>query len=79
MSFTPIIYLWAVTGIAAMAYALWGLASGASSEWTLSALTGGIACIAAGLYQAWWEENVFDDDPADLRPRDDIDHHGVEA
>lgn len=67
MSFGPISHLWIVTGIAAIAYAVWELATGTGSEWTLPALVGGVACVIAGCYQAWWEENVFDDDPEDCR------------
>ena len=67
MTLGPVSYLWIAMGIAAIAFALWHLATGTSSDWILPALVGGVASIVAGFYQAWWEQNVFDDDPADLR------------
>ncbi len=67
MTFGPITHLWIVTGIAAIAFAGWGLLTGSTSEWTFPALVGCIACVVAGFYQAWWEENVFDEIPEDRR------------
>ena len=65
MTFGPITYLWIVTGIAAIAFAGWELLTGTTSDWTFPALVGGIACVVAGFYQAWWEENVFEENPED--------------
>lgn len=74
MTLGPITVLWIVAGIAAVAFAGWGLVTGTAAIWTYPALVGGVASLLAGFYQAWWERNVFDAPPEDRN-----DQRGVTA
>jgi L-lactate permease len=61
------VYLWFIAGIALISFAVVRFTTQDVGGWALPTLVGGIACLAGGLYQLWWEKTVFDEDPRSAR------------
>jgi hypothetical protein len=61
------VYLWFIAGIACIAFSLVRFFTQDAGGWALPILVGGIACMAGGVYQLWWEKSVFEEDPRSAR------------